>query len=554
MISLNHLTFTYPGAERPALRDISLTIPAGEIALLIGRSGSGKSTLLRCMNGLVPHFSGGVLQGDIRVAGLDPVKVTPKVMSRQVGFVFQDPEAQFVVDHVEDEIAFALENLAIPRKEMRLRVTEVLELLDLTSLRERRLETLSGGERQRVAIAAALALRPQVFVLDEPTSQLDPGGAEEVLEALLRLNHTLSLTIVLVEHRLERVMPFADRLIYLDDRLPGVIDGLPREVLRQIDLNSPLVTLAKVRGWEPLPLTIEEAQKFVTGGKSDKAEAARRIRAVPVPVRSEQEPFIDAQDLVVSYGSKAALQGVSLDLYPGEIAVMMGPNGAGKTTLLRTLVGLQKPETGCVLVAGADIAELDVAQVSCYVAYLPQDPNALLFSDTVLEELMVTLHNHHLSGKRHPPANLWDHTQAQAKAMSLLIQLGLEDKAQLYPRDLSAGERQRVALGAVMVVQPGALLLDEPTRGLDYAAKERLAELLATWRDQGAAILLVTHDVELAANTAQRVILIEDGRISADGKPADVLCKSRVFCPQVARLYPRSGWLTVADVLSGTGP
>jgi energy-coupling factor transporter ATP-binding protein EcfA2 len=554
MISFNHLTFTYPGTERPALRDVSLTIPAGEIALVVGRSGSGKSTLLRCINGLVPHFSGGVLQGEIRVAGLDPVKAAPKVMSRHVGFVFQDPEAQFVVDRVEDEIAFALENLAVPHEEMQERVSDVLALLDLTSLRERRLETLSGGERQRVAIAAALVLRPQVLVLDEPTSQLDPGGAEEVLQALLRLNRSLGLTIVLVEHRLERVMPFIDRLIHLDEQLPGVIAGSPREVLRQIDLNSPLVTLAKARGWEPLPLTIEEAQEFVITEKSFTDHAAGNEKAISATGKGKQEAFIHIDDLVVYYGSIAALQGVSLDLYPGEIAVLMGPNGAGKTTLLRTLIGLQKPDRGHVLVHGEDIARLDVAEVSRTVAYLPQDPNALLFSDTVLDELVVTLHNHYLASEGNAPTKKWDQIQAEAEALSLLSQLGLEDKARQYPRDLSAGERQRVALGAVMVVQPGALLLDEPTRGLDYAAKERLAELLVAWRDQGAAILLVTHDVELVANTAQRVILMEAGKITADGDPADVLGKSQVFAPQMARLYPDTGWLTVTDVLDNITP
>jgi energy-coupling factor transport system ATP-binding protein len=286
----------------------------------------------------------------------------------------------------------------------------------------------------------------------------------------------------------------------------------------------------------------------VSGEKGDKAIVQHQ--AEPTPTQGEREAFIQAKDLVVRYGSKAALQGVSLDLYPGKIAVLMGPNGAGKTTLLRTLVGLQRPAEGQVLVAGRDIAGQEIAELSARVAYLPQDPNALLFSDTVLEELVLTLHNHYLAIRERSPSEKWDQHAAEGKAFSLLTQLGVAHMAGRYPRDLSAGERQRVALGAVMVVQPGALLLDEPTRGLDYSAKARLAEILAVWRDQGAAILLVTHDVELAALTAQRVILIEAGEISADGKPAEVLGKSQVFAPQVARLYPTRGWLTVADALT----
>src|SRR4030066_2232693 len=261
MINIHDLTFTYPGAKQPALLGITLKIPAREFCLVIGPSGGGKSTFLRCINGLVPHFSGGSLHGSILVHGLDPVKLSPREMSQTVGFVFQDPEAQFVVDLVEDEIAFSLENAAISSDEMEIRIEEVLKLLDMTSLRNRRLETLSGGERQRVAIAAALALRPQILVLDEPTSQLDPHGAEEVLQTLMRLNNQLGLTIVLAEHRLERVVPYTGQIIYLSNEFPGALTGEPREVLGKIPLNPPMIILGKALGWEPLPLTIEEAQE-----------------------------------------------------------------------------------------------------------------------------------------------------------------------------------------------------------------------------------------------------------------------------------------------------
>ncbi|MEA3341305.1 MAG: ABC transporter ATP-binding protein, partial [Chloroflexota bacterium] len=262
MIHFNHLAYTYPGAPHPALAGVTLRIAEGEFALVAGPSGAGKSTLLRCLNGLVPHFAGGALNGSVTVAGRDPVAEGPQVLSRIVGFVFQDPEAQFVVDRVEDEIAFALENAAIPPVEMRARVEEALDLLELAPLRDRPLETLSGGEKQRVAIAAALALRPRILALDEPTSQLDPQSAQDVLSALVRLNRNLGLTIVLSEHRLERVLPHANRLIYLPGPDDPAISGPPRQVLHQMDLTPPLVTLGKALGWAPLPLTIEEGRRF----------------------------------------------------------------------------------------------------------------------------------------------------------------------------------------------------------------------------------------------------------------------------------------------------
>ena len=397
MISIKDLSFTYPGADSPALRGVTLQIPDGELCLVMGPSGAGKSTLLRCINGLVPHFSGGSLHGSIRVNGLDPVSLSPREMSQSVGFVFQDPEAQFVVDRVEDEIAFSLENAAMPNAEMERRLEEALSLLELTSLRSRRLETLSGGERQRVAIAAALALRPQILVLDEPTSQLDPHGSEEVLQTLMNLNKQLGLTIVLAEHRLERILPYTSQIVYLSDEYPGGLTGKPREVLARVPLNPPLITLGKAFGWEPLPLTIEEAQECARQSHNSILGAHKdTVLSQAIEDRKVKPAFIQAKGVQVNFGSLQALRGVDLDLYPGEIMVMMGHNGAGKTTLLRALVGLIPLQDGCICIGGKDITGRSVADICQQVGYLPQDPNALLFADTVLEELLTTLHNHHL--------------------------------------------------------------------------------------------------------------------------------------------------------------
>jgi energy-coupling factor transport system ATP-binding protein len=538
MITLTNLSYTYPNATQPILDHLNLHVPPGELTLLIGASGAGKSTLLRCLNGLVPHFSGGQISGQILVNGLNPIEAAPHVMSRHVGFVFQDPEAQFVMDRVEDEIAFALENAAMPPQAMRLRVEEVLDLLDLSALRQRRLDTLSGGEKQRVAIAAVMALRPQLLLLDEPTSQLDPKSAEDVLQALVRLNHDLGLTIILAEHRLERILPFADQLIYLPPISAPPLMGAPRDILPQVPLKPPLLILAEALAWQPLPLTIKEGRRF-SAAMSQPAVNRQRSAALP-----QRETYLQAEQLVVNYEKQAILHDVSLSVSSGEIVALMGRNGAGKTTLLKNLVGLMRPQRGRVMVAGRDIASLDVATICQDVGYLPQDPNALLFAETVLEELYITLRNHNM---------LEDSKKLSMRKyidpMTLLTRLGLADKAGHYPRDLSVGERQRVALATIMVTKPRALLLDEPTRGLDYEAKHELLTLLQSWRAEGMAILMITHDVELAAMAADRVIVLSQGEIIATGTAAEVLAPSPLFAPQVARLFPNTGWLTVADVL-----
>jgi energy-coupling factor transporter ATP-binding protein EcfA2 len=547
MIHFNHLTYIYSGSPRPVLAGVTLDIAEGEFVLLAGPSGAGKSTLLRCLNGLVPHFTGGTLRGSVTVAGHDPVAEGPQVLSRIVGFIFQDPEAQFVLDRVEDEVAFALENAAIAPAEMRTRVEEALGLVDLLSLRDRPLETLSGGEKQRVAIAAALALRPRLLVLDEPTSQLDPQSAEEVLGALVRLNRDLGLTVVLAEHRLERILPHVHRLVCLPapqvegaPQIEGgtgqVLSGPPRQVLHRMDLTPPLVTLGKALGWEPLPLTVEEARRFTNlQSPTSNLQSSSAIRN---PQSTIHNPLLAVRGLHFSYDGEPALRDVTLTIGEGELVVLMGPNGSGKTTLLKCIVGLLRPQQGEVWLAGEALVGRETADVCQSVGYLPQEPDALLFADTVADELQVTLRNHGLVD--HPPL----------APATLLARLGLSNLAGSYPRDLSVGQRQRVALGAVTITRPRLLLLDEPTRGMDYVAKRDLVHLLREWQAEGAGILLVTHDVEWAAQAADRVVLLRQGQVVADGPPPDVLAGSPLFAPQVARLFPGTGWLTVQDVVS----
>ena len=531
LVIFHNVTYIYPEGKGPVLSDFNLEVEEGEFLLVIGASGAGKSTFLRCLNGLVPHFYGGNFRGDVRVAGRDPVALGPRGMSDLVGFVFQDPEAQFVVDVVEDELVFSMENHGFPQALMRRRVEEVLDQMSIAPLRGRRVSALSGGEKQRVAIGAVLTLQPRLLVLDEPTSQLDPQAAEEVLTALQKLNQDLGLTVILSEHRLERVVQYADRILYLPgDGLPP-LEGPPAEVLAQVELTPPLITLAKRLGWEPLPLTIKAGQSF-----------ARRLKLAPFKPEEPGKnlpPLAQIADLWFAYGEQEALRGASFSLHEGEIVALMGRNGSGKTTLLKHLAGLLRPQQGRVELWGQDTRRMALEEIIRRVGYVPQNPNALLFAETVQDELNFTRRNHGL-----PPE----------EESELLRILGLEGHANSYPRDLSVGERQRVALAAILASDPELILLDEPTRGLDYRQKDALAAFLKAQKEAGKTVLMSTHDVELVARCADRVIILGEGQVVAEGPTREVMAGSMVFSSQVSKLFGEARLLTVEEVLERLAP
>ena len=526
LIEWQGLTFRYPNSDATVLREVNLEIEEGEFILVVGPSGVGKSTLLRTLNGLVPHFSGGRISGHVRVAGHDPIAEGPHHMSPIVGFVQQDPETQFVVDTVEDELAFGMENQGLPQTRMRKRIEKVLDQLSISHLRQRRIHSLSAGEKQRVAIGSVLTLQPKVLVLDEPTSQLDPQAAEKVLTTLRQLSKDLGLTIVLSEHRLERIVQYADRLIYLPAANEPPLIGKPEEVLLQIPFAPPLVQLAKAFHWKPMPLTIQAARPFA---------AQLNLRPVqPTAYKKNEATRIEVHDLWYDYGGIEALRGLDLRAGKGELIALMGRNGSGKTTLLKHLVGLLQLKRGHVVVNGLDTRKATVETLIQHVGYVPQDPSSLLFADTVHQELTFTRHAHGL-----PPVDMdgW------------LKTLGLIGLGKRYPRDLSVGERQRVALGAILVAEPSILLLDEPTRGLDPLEKHALAEFLRDQTKQGHTVIMATHDVELAARAAQRVIIMSGGQVVMDGPTREVMSQALAFASQVNQLFRNPRLLTVQDVL-----
>jgi energy-coupling factor transporter ATP-binding protein EcfA2 len=485
IITVEAVTYRYPEADRPALNSITTAVEPGEVILVRGASGSGKSTLLRCLNGLVPHSTGGIFRGRVVVCGLDTRVHPPRQLGTHIGFVFQHPDSQFVLEDVEAELAFGLENLGLARPLMRKRVEEVIDQVGIHPLRRRRIETLSGGERQRVAIAAALAMHPDALVLDEPTSQLDPQAAEDVLQVVLRLVAELGMTTVVAEHRVERIAPFVDRIWTLDT---GVLrDQLPRAALAEGGARPPVVDLALRAGWAPIPLGLRDARVHAQFLPSARAKRASSDGHGPVICRVDS--------LVHRYDGVPVVQGLSLALRRGEVTALMGRNGSGKTTLLKLIAGLLRPQRGSVTHDGT-------------AAYVPQDADSLLFARTVDEELRGQ------SAEVVAPFRAWLHR---------------------YPRDLSSGERQQLAI-ALMGARAELLLLDEPTRGLDPSVKRALSAYLRTRAVAGASILVATHDVEWVARTAHRVLLMADGEIYADGSPATVLSDSLVFATQISKL------------------
>ena len=531
VLSLEHVTYSYPGAERPALRDVTLAIEPGEFVVLAGLSGSGKSTLLQAAAGLVPHFHGGEFTGRLTAGGLDTREHGPAQLAAVAGSLFQDPETQVVMGNVRAELAFPLENRGWGPAAVARGVEEAALALGVGGLLDRSTHELSGGELQRVALGAALAGRPRLLLLDEPTSQLDPVAGDELLGVLRRVNEEWGTAVLLAEHRLERCLAAADRVIALDAGAV-ICDADPRGFLEQAPrgLQTPGARLFAQAGLRPPPVAVKDARAALRARGLLPADAA-----APEPAHEPRRPSRRrrrAQGACLRAAGlwyeiqrgPAILRGVDLALTPGERVVLMGRNGAGKSTLLRIAAGLAEPTRGRLERSGR-------------VSLLMQNPGDYLLAERVGEEL---------TGEE-------------------LAAAGLDHLAERHPRDLSGGERQRLALAIVMsAVPPGTsaagltsasageapavVCLDEPTRGMDRAHKDALAGVLAGLAQGGCAVLVATHDAEFAATWAQRAVLMGDGQIVADAPTAELLGGGWYFATQTARILGGAGGALLPEV------
>jgi energy-coupling factor transporter ATP-binding protein EcfA2 len=539
LIKIRELNFTYNGADRPALQNINLTIEDGQFVLITGASGGGKSTLCRCFNGLVPHFYGGKIGGRAEVQGMDILETPPKELATKVGMVFQDPENQLVTTDVEREIAFGLENLGYPKNLIARRIEEALDTAGIAHLRFARNNELSGGEKQKVAIASVLALHPEILVLDEPTSELDPQSAEEVLRLLERLNDELGLTVILIEQRLDRVVHLVDRMLVMGDG-KIIADGTPGEVMNGdsdglgIGLPPIIRLMRELKSHNAalngLPLTVKDArlqlQKVLRGVKTASFAGGE----------AGLKPILNIDKVWFAYGERAVLRNINLDIDRGGFIAVMGRNASGKTTLVKQLNGLLKPSKGKIRLDGVDTRKSTVAELSRRVGYVFQNPNDHLFADTVEDEIAFSLRN---SGA--------DEAQISKAVEGMLEEFELSQYRKSYPRNLSGGEKQRVALASVLVGQPEVIVLDEPTRGMDYVLKKKLVSYLDDYRRRGNTVIMVSHDVETIAECARRVVLLSEGRVVVEGSKREVLAKALLFSPQINRLAQALSGYGVAD-------
>jgi energy-coupling factor transporter ATP-binding protein EcfA2 len=509
LVDIARLHYRYPEAATAALDGVDLAIDGG-LTVVAGPSGGGKSTLLRLLNGLVPHLYGGRIAGRAIVDGHDVLRTPARRLAMSVGFVFQDAERQAVHATVERDIAFGLENIGVAPAAMRSRVGEVMDALGIAHLRDRTIVTLSGGERQRVAVAGALVLRPRLLVLDEPFSQLDADGSAALLDLCRRLRDS-GTAVVVAEHRLDEVLTAADSLLTIAG---GHIAGpaAATDLAASLDSAPQVVRLSARLGWTP-PLLDPSRLRTPAGARVMAADSSA------ASLTSHAAWSLDR----VTAGHGDALRDVSIEGRCGEVIALMGSNGAGKTTLLRVIAGLITPRSGAV------------HRREGRVAYLPQNPAALLHRQTVAAEIAWTLRRSRTGSDGEVHA-------------ALMHALGVTAIAGSDPRDLSSGQRQRGAIAAVLCGSPATVLLDEPTRGMDGAARDGLAVAVQALAAGGASVVVATHDSDLAATVASRVLIVDDGAVRDMGTPQQALSGTGRHATQLGRLFDSPGPVTVDAV------
>lgn len=522
ILTVEDLTFTYPQSDRPAVKNVSFSVGKGEFVILCGATGSGKSTLLRQLKreiAPVGEKSGRILYKNIPIESLPAADA-----ARAIGFVMQEPEQQIVTDKVWHELAFGLENMGVPQQVMARRVAEMASYFGIERWYDQNVSELSGGQKQLLNLAAVMVMDPDILILDEPTAQLDPIATSDFMATLKKLNEDLSLTVIIVEHRLEELIPICDRLLVLQDgRLTD--NGAPRDVIQRIKRGDPLLPamptaarlyheLSELPGTRECPLTVREGRRWI------EANYANRVRAIPrEPYRPNDRPALEFHDVYFRYDREApdVLQGLSGTVYEGEIFCLLGGNGSGKTTALHTAAGLLRPYSGYIRVFGKKLKTYrnQTLYREC-LSLLPQDVQTVFLKNTVREEL--------------------DDAGVDPDALPF-------DLSRLYdthPYDLSGGERQLVALAKVLATRPRLILMDEPTKGLDAEKKKNIIEILQGLRSNGVTVVIVTHDVEFAAACADRCALFFRGRIVSDGVPEEFFSENRFYTTAAARMS--RGW------------
>ena len=551
IINVDDVSFSYGTQTEQALSHISLSVNKGDFIGIIGPSGAGKSTLAACLSGAVPHHYTGTFFGSVMVDGHDTCEASLTDVSQIVGSVLQDIDTQMVASVVEDEMLFGLENFGVPHDLIEQRVSETLETVGISDLRDREIATLSGGQKQKVAIAAILAMRPRVLVLDEPTAALDPASSTLVFETLREANRALGITIVVVEQKVALLSEYCNRVLVLN--LGEIaLQGEPHEVfahtdeLRAIGVDCPRVT----RIFNSLEtdglvsgtpcLDVDEAERLISG-IVDPAHAAIEAQAptgsphAPSlrPHAKDAEPVLTFDHVEFAYpNGGAAVHDLNLTLYPGELVGIVGQNGAGKTTLTKLLTGLLKPASGSVRVTGLDTAAVPTSRIAREVATLFQNPDRQICKDTVLDEVAFGLE---LTGI--------DRAEALRRAQLVIDRFGLP--ADEAPFSLSRGQRQMVALASVVVVEPKIVVLDEPTSGLDYRECMTVMETVRTMAERGCAVIMVCHDMEVVSDFAERIVVMADGRILDRGRThelfsnIDLMRRAYVEPPQVIELSRR---------------
>ncbi|WP_425355638.1 ABC transporter ATP-binding protein [Microbacterium schleiferi] len=541
LLRLREVGITHEGEDATTPASVSFEVSRGDVVLLLGPSGSGKSTLSLAMNGLIPHAVPATLSGRVEVAGMDAATHSVAQLSTHVGIVFQDPDAQLVTGTVLDEVAFGPENLRLPVAEVLARAEAALRRVGLWERRAENPDRLSGGGRQRLAIACALAMGSPLLVLDEPTANLDPQGIDDVYAALAELAASGDKGIVLIEHNLDAAASFVNRVVVLDAAGAVIADGAVDEILREraaelhdLGVWLPTSTLAALRlreggyHFDPLPINPEELRAALD--QQPAPPALRQAAAASEAPVSASVTRIEVRGLTLRRKKTEVLTDVALDVQDGEFLAIVGANGAGKTTLIQALAGVLAPPRGTVRIDGLDVARQDDRSLSTHVGFVFQNPEHQFIAGSVFDEIAHGLRRQHL-----------DEAEIKRRTLDLLDRFGLRERAHVHPFLLSGGQKRRLSVGTALVAGAPVLALDEPTFGQDRARADELLGLLRDLNRDGTTIIVVTHDMQLVAEYADRVAVMESGRVTATGTPgevfadADLIARAGLRVPPLAR-------------------